>query len=227
MRKHTSWGWFYSIGLFVATATVHLRQLFFSLLPYLLHLILMLGITVSGQLWSLSTTTLQVRIRVQLNTILFAKTLVRKDVASSSASAESSSDNKDSTSTPHHQHAASADSGVSNGEEAKKEKSEEADFSSKAQIMTLMTTDVDRVSEFAWHLFTLIGSYLTFHSFVLSLSMLTFIIINNGDCTNLWVNRLANRDRHRNHIPVSTPRRICVLRSRDDLFVFTVEPSGG
>lgn len=31
------------------------------------------------------------------------------------------------------------------------------DFSSKAQIMTLMTTDVDRVSEFAWHIFSLVG----------------------------------------------------------------------
>lgn len=31
------------------------------------------------------------------------------------------------------------------------------EFSSKAQIMTLMTTDVDRVSELAWHLFSLVG----------------------------------------------------------------------
>lgn len=37
-------------------------------------------------MWSVSTTTLQVRLRVQLNTILFAKTLIRKDIASSSAS---------------------------------------------------------------------------------------------------------------------------------------------
>ena len=36
-------------------------------------------------------------------------------------------------------------------------KDDEGEFSSKAQIMTLMTTDVDRVSEFAWHLFTLVG----------------------------------------------------------------------
>jgi hypothetical protein len=36
--------------------------------------------------------------------------------------------------------------------------SEEEEFSSKAQIMTLMTTDVDRVSEFSWHIFTLIGT---------------------------------------------------------------------
>jgi hypothetical protein len=35
---------------------------------------------------------------------------------------------------------------------------EEDEFSSKAQIMTLMTTDVDRVGEFAWHLFSLVDS---------------------------------------------------------------------
>ena len=99
----------------------------------------------TGQLWSLSTTTLQVRMRIQLNSILFAKTLVRKDVASSTASSE----------TP-------ATDGE-NGEAADKSKDEdkkgdEDDFSSKAQIMTLMTTDVDRVSEFSWHLFTLVDA---------------------------------------------------------------------
>jgi hypothetical protein len=36
-------------------------------------------------------------------------------------------------------------------------KEDEDDFSSKAQIMTLMTTDVDRVSEFSWHIFSLVG----------------------------------------------------------------------
>ena len=89
---------------------------------------------------SLSTTTLQVQIRVQLNSTLFAKTLVRKDVASSSASKP--------------QPEAGAEAAPAEGE-----KKEEDDFSSKAQIMTLMTTDVDRVSEFSWHLFTLVGRY--------------------------------------------------------------------
>ena len=101
----------------------------------------------TGQLWSLSTTVLQVRIRVQLNTILFAKTLVRKDIASSSA-ASSTSDDK-----PKPTVQASDDA-----ESTKKdEEEEEAEFSSKAQIMTLMTTDVDRVGDFAWHLFALFG----------------------------------------------------------------------
>jgi len=34
----------------------------------------------------------------------------------------------------------------------------EEEFSSKAQVMTLMTTDVDRVSDFSWHLFSLVDS---------------------------------------------------------------------
>lgn len=82
--------------------------------------------------------------RVQLNTILFAKTLVRKDIASSAAS-KSTDDTKA-------KRAVSED-----GEEEQDEKDEE-EFSSKAQIMTLMTTDVDRVSEFAWHFFALFGA---------------------------------------------------------------------
>jgi hypothetical protein len=100
-------------------------------------------------MWSLSTTTLQVSIRVQLNSILFAKTLVRKDVASSSGQSENQ------TNSHNDPDAAS---------ESSEKKDNEGDFSSKAQIMTLMTTDVDRVSEFSWHVFTLVGAscYLPF-----------------------------------------------------------------
>lgn len=107
-------------------------------------------VTVTGQLWSISTTTLQVRIRVQLNTILFAKTLVRKNIASSAA-AKSTDDTPDAKS----KRAVSED-----GEEEQ----DEDEFSSKAQIMTLMTTDVDRVSEFAWHFFALFGVCSTIQS---------------------------------------------------------------
>jgi hypothetical protein len=42
--------------------------------------------------------------------------------------------------------------------EKAKDKDGEEEFSSKAQVMTLMTTDVDRVSEFGWHLFSLVDS---------------------------------------------------------------------
>ncbi|KAI0806225.1 multidrug resistance-associated ABC transporter [Irpex lacteus] len=126
-RKDRSWGWVYCAGLFFSNAIMQL---------------------VTGQLWSTSTTTLQVRLRVQLNSILFAKTLVRKDVASSSGPALGTSD--ENAPTPVN---AATDA---EGETKKEDDGEE--FSSKAQIMTLMTTDVDRVSEFAWHLFTLVDS---------------------------------------------------------------------
>jgi hypothetical protein len=70
---------------------------------------------------------------------LFAKTLVRKDVASSAPPPPSSK---------------VSEGGNTDSETPEKD---ENNFSSKAQIMTLMTTDVDRVSEFAWHIFTLVG----------------------------------------------------------------------
>ena len=74
---------------------------------------------------------------MQLNSNLFAKTLVRKDTVSASGS-----DSEDKKDEPE---AADKD---------KKKEPEEGEFSSKAQVMNLMTTDVDRVSDFAWHVFT-------------------------------------------------------------------------
>ena len=94
----------------------------------------------NGQLWSISTTTLQVRLRVQLNSILFAKTLVRKDLASTGSNSPTEG-KKDGT--------------APEGDVEKKDD----DFSSKSQIMTLMTTDVDRVSDFSWHFFSLVGEF--------------------------------------------------------------------
>ncbi|KAF7343129.1 ATP-dependent bile acid permease [Mycena venus] len=114
LREHTEWGWVWVICLFSSN--------------FLLFV-------VTGQLWSLSGATLQARIRAQLNTVLFAKTLVRKDVASSAAS------------TP------SPDTPPSDAP-----KPEESDFSSKAQIMTLMTTDVDRVGRFTQQIFFIIDA---------------------------------------------------------------------
>ncbi|KAF8888647.1 P-loop containing nucleoside triphosphate hydrolase protein [Infundibulicybe gibba] len=94
-------------------------------------------IAVTGQLLSLSTTTIQVRLRIQLNTTLFAKTLVRKDVASSAA--------------PLVRPVSGETSESPNANRGSESKSKEDEFSSKAQVMTLMTTDVDRVSEIAEH----------------------------------------------------------------------------
>ena len=78
---------------------------------------------------------------MQLNSILFAKTLVRKDLASTGTNSPAG-DKKDGPAP-----------------EGGSEQKGEDDFSSKAQVMTLMTTDIDRVSDFAWHLFTLVGEF--------------------------------------------------------------------
>lgn len=121
-----------------------------SLISIFLPLIYLFSVT--GQLWSLSTTVIQCRLRIQLNSILFAKTLVRKDIASSSPP-QSTNNGEDEVESV----TGSAKKGDDN------------DFSSKAQIMTLMTTDVDRVSDFSWHLFALVGGSLSLsHSNVLT-----------------------------------------------------------
>ncbi|KAL0564406.1 hypothetical protein V5O48_017642, partial [Marasmius crinis-equi] len=101
-RRDRSWGWVYVFGLIIATALMHL---------------------VSAQLWSISTTVIETRFKIQLNSLLYAKTLVRKDAVSSSGPS-TKSDEEDGA-----------------GED---EKDDENDFSTKAQIMTLMTTDTDR-----------------------------------------------------------------------------------
>lgn len=63
---------------------------------------------------------------------------MRKDIASASGAADTSKDG--------------------DKDKSKNSKDDDDDFSSKAQIMTLMTTDVDRVSDFSWHMFTLVGT---------------------------------------------------------------------
>ena len=118
-ERDPAWGWVYGAGLFVSSVVLAL---------------------VIEQIWSLALTNLQVKIRVQLNTLLFAKTLVRKDVSSAVVPSDAVK--------------------LSKGESKTKTKGKagtEDEFSSRAQIMTLMTTDVDRVAEFVWHFYTLIG----------------------------------------------------------------------
>lgn len=94
-------------------------------------------------MWYYATSVIQMRLRMQLNTMLFAKTLVRKDVVSSGTSASDEKNDKKSN--------------TADGEKGE----EENEFSSKAQVMTLMTTDVDRVAEFSYHLFALAGEVLS------------------------------------------------------------------
>ena len=89
--------------------------------------------------------TLQVRLRVQLNSIIFAKTLVRKDVASASGPASGAQA----------ENAENADAARADGDDKNED---EAEFGSKAQVMTLMTTDVDRVGAVGRHMFALVES---------------------------------------------------------------------
>lgn len=112
--------------------------------------------------------------------MLFAKTLVRKSIASSAAVDEFKKDEKGErkrgdTQSNGTSPSAIAEAGttagtqaepapsarttsVNGGEPLKKVVKKEEEFSSKAQVMTLMTTDVDRVSDFSWHLFTFVDS---------------------------------------------------------------------
>jgi hypothetical protein len=164
-----------------------------------------LSCEVTGQLWSLATTAVQVRLRIQLNSILFAKTLVRKDIASSAApksDPDESGAAKKNISIPSQQTPAPAatvpDGGNADEQLTKNAVEDDGDFSSKAQIMTLMTTDVDRVSEFAWHMFALVGMSV-FHRF------------DSQSLLNLYC-RLSYRDCHRFDFPVQAVRRIVFLR---------------
>lgn len=123
-RTNPAWGWVFALGILVSNLFIYL---------------------LAGIIWSISSVLLQVRFRLQLNTILFSKTLRKKDIA-----------------------AMGEDTGKSVGgvkEEAEKKKQRKKDgteeeddegVSSKSQIMTLFTVDVDRVSEFIFHVFTLV-----------------------------------------------------------------------
>ncbi|GAA5920308.1 hypothetical protein JCM1841_004522 [Sporobolomyces salmonicolor] len=98
---------------------------------------------VSGQLWFVSNSMLSSRIRVQLNTLIFDKTLKRKDVsgvspvsatASSSPSSENGDDKKDD------------------------DQDENASFGSKTSILALFSIDVDRVADFSVWCFSLLDA---------------------------------------------------------------------
>ena len=180
-RQDTAWAWVYCAGLFASNVIMY-RE-FISPVFYFLAPDASLFLVITGQLWSISTTDINVSFRTQLNTLLFSKTLVRKNVASTPSS-ESGSETPKTTAPPSD---ATTPADTSEGATAigthdvvsatvmatttpatssplseagkTREKKEEDEFSSKAQIMTLMTTDVDRVADFAWHLFTLVDRY--------------------------------------------------------------------
>ncbi|WVO13896.1 hypothetical protein L204_101520 [Cryptococcus depauperatus] len=122
-RSEPAWGWFLCFGMFLSNALVFVAT----------------GIT-----WSISSTYLQGKIRLQLNTMLFKKTLLKKDVASGGEDRRQSDTKK-------------------TNNDKKREQEEQCDedeeeVNSKTQIMTLFTVDVDHVTEFVFHLFAIVDS---------------------------------------------------------------------
>lgn len=104
---------------------------------------------VVAQLWPVSVTTLQIPLKIQLNTMLFAKTLVRKDVASTASNFTSSTQNPEDTPVGGNTSPGSEEPTGKGVDTA----ASEGEFSSKAQVHTLMTTDADRVSIFHVYLY--------------------------------------------------------------------------
>jgi len=85
------------------------------------------------QLWFVSNSMLSTRIRVQLNTLVFDKTLKRKDVSgvSNNSTSEKSSE-------------AGEDSSSGGSDEKDDDEDAEKGFGSKTSILALFSIDVDR-----------------------------------------------------------------------------------
>ncbi|GAA5841427.1 hypothetical protein JCM3766R1_004081 [Sporobolomyces carnicolor] len=121
----TSWGYLFCAGLLVSAVTEAL---------------------VAGQLWFVSNSMLSTRIRVQLNTLVFDKTLKRKDVSgvSNASTSEKSSETGEGSST--------------GGSDENDDEDGEKGFGSKTSILALFSIDVDRVADFAVWCFSLIDA---------------------------------------------------------------------
>jgi hypothetical protein len=100
-RSDPSWGWLLAFTLFVSNAAVFI---------------------VTGINWSITTTYLQGKISIQLNSLLFAKTLVKKDVAGGGDKKEDTEKSKE------------GDKSESGDEE------EDEGVSSKSQIMVSLSS---------------------------------------------------------------------------------------
>lgn len=110
---------------------------------------------------------------MQLNSILYAKTLKRKDIASSTSPNNSTLGG------------GQTNNGATEG-------SKDGARSSKAQVMTLMTTDVDRVGELPLRLFSFVGASNFFYFDDCSDSKCCQIRLLKSlsepyFCTNYWV----------------------------------------
>ncbi|KAK4686614.1 hypothetical protein P7C73_g3512, partial [Tremellales sp. Uapishka_1] len=127
-RSHPAWGWFLAFALFFSNAVMNIAQ---------------------GILWAIDVTYLTARIRSQLNTLLFSKTLRKKDIASTG---------EDSSKVGGVKEEKAKDKKRKESGEEKNEDEDNEGVTSKSQIMTLFTVDVDRVTEFVMHAFTIVDA---------------------------------------------------------------------
>ena len=133
-RKDKSWGWVYVLGLFSGQVFAYLSMFTFeSYSEYPSDW----RNSVNGQVFSLAGTITQTRLKIQLGSVLYAKTLLLKDAVSVSQS--------------------NPERNAPNGKSPLSKSGKAAeDFSSKTQIMNLMTTDADRAAESIGRIFMLI-----------------------------------------------------------------------
>ncbi|KAJ9123263.1 hypothetical protein QFC22_001460 [Naganishia vaughanmartiniae] len=139
-RSEIRWGWVWSFALFASNAIMYIAV---------------------GFMWSISSTHLQSRIKLQLITLLFSKTLVKKDLASGPTGSakgdeESLRPASHGVDAPGVENQGQDREGEVEAKKAENKESEEDDVSSKAQVMTLFQIDCERVSEFSFHAFSLI-----------------------------------------------------------------------
>ncbi|BGP39463.1 hypothetical protein JCM10449v2_003413 [Rhodotorula kratochvilovae] len=102
---------------------------------------------VEGQLWFVSNSLLATRIRVQLNTLIFDKTLKRKDVANLSPHGRA----RTTTTTTPGASAAPSTAGGEGSDDSDEEEDGEKDlkFSTKTSLTNLFAIDSERVADFA------------------------------------------------------------------------------
>ena len=111
-RSLPAWGWLLAFGLFLSNALV-----------YIITLVV----------WSVSTA-LQAGIKLQLDTMLYHKTLVKKDIASVSDDSSSVGGDEDET--------AEAKKTKENGEQEDGDSGEDEGVTSKAQIMVRISSKI-------------------------------------------------------------------------------------
>ncbi|KAL8277515.1 hypothetical protein RQP46_010070 [Phenoliferia psychrophenolica] len=123
--RSLAWGYVYCLGLLASA---------------------LMDAVVSGQLWFVSNSMLATRIRVELNCLVFDKTLKRKDVAGVAGASKPDSEDG----------AAKSDESENKGLLEMGETDE--NFSSKSQVLNLFTIDVDRVADFSIWCFSIVDA---------------------------------------------------------------------